>query len=308
MSCSLLYDSCIPAWLRRLLTSSAALQIKLIARANSAVADAYLSPIIRRYIESFAAGFEGGLHAFGSKLLLMQSDGGLTTWNNFSGLRSVLSGPAGGVIGFSRTCYDADIKRPLVALDMGGTSTDCARYDGELDHSFESITAEVVIASPQLKISTIAAGGGSRLFWRNGLMMVGPESASAHPGPACYKKGGPLAITDANLQLGRLLPETFPHIFGPHEDEPLSSKATQIAFEEITDRINADKGAAAPMSKEEVALGFLRVAVEAMCRPVRSLTEARGFEIAAHDLVLFGGAGGQVACALARSLGMQRAM
>lgn len=137
----------------------------------------------------------------------MQSDGGLCTWNNFSGLRAILSGPAGGVIGFSRTCFDEDEAVPLIGCDIGGTSTDVSRYSGKLEHVFETAVAQVIIQAPQLDINTVAAGGGSRLFYRNGLFVVGPESAGAHPGPACYKKGGPLAITDANLVLGRLLPE-----------------------------------------------------------------------------------------------------
>jgi 5-oxoprolinase (ATP-hydrolysing) len=146
--------------------------IKLVSRANSATADAYLTPVTRRYIEGFGAGFQGGLEAFGSKLLFMQSDGGLCAWDSFSGLRAILSGPAGGVVGYSKTCYDG---RPLIAVDMGGTSTDVSRYDGKLEHVFETTTAEVIIQAPQLDINTVAAGGGSRLFYRYGMFVVGPE-------------------------------------------------------------------------------------------------------------------------------------
>ncbi|KAK0236133.1 Hydantoinase B/oxoprolinase-domain-containing protein [Armillaria nabsnona] len=278
--------------------------IKIVSRANSAIADAYLSPVTRAYIETFAEGFEGGLDALGNKLLFMQSDGGLCSWRNFSGLRAVLSGPAGGVIGYSKTCYDANDGTPLVSVDMGGTSTDVSRYNGHLEHVFETATAEVIIQAPQLDINTVAAGGGSRLFWENGMFVVGPESAGAHPGPACYRKGGPLAVTDANLLLGRLLPEHFPKIFGPNEDEALDMDITRRLFEELTAKISAEKGT--KMTPEEVASGFLRVANEAMSRPIRTLTEARGFESASHNLVIFGGAGGQHGTAIASILGITR--
>ncbi|KAK0469551.1 Hydantoinase B/oxoprolinase-domain-containing protein [Desarmillaria tabescens] len=278
--------------------------IKIVSRANSAIADAYLSPVTRAYIETFAEGFEGGLDTLGNKLLFMQSDGGLCSWRNFSGLRAVLSGPAGGVIGYSKTCYDANDGTPLVSVDMGGTSTDVSRYNGHLEHVFETATAEVIIQAPQLDINTVAAGGGSRLFWENGMFVVGPESAGAHPGPACYRKGGPLAVTDANLLLGRLLPEHFPKIFGPNEDEALDMDITRRHFEELTARISTEKGI--KMTPEEVASGFLRVANEAMSRPIRTLTEARGFESASHNLVIFGGAGGQHGTAIASILGITR--
>ncbi|SJL03555.1 related to 5-oxo-L-prolinase [Armillaria ostoyae] len=278
--------------------------IKIVSRANSATADAYLSPVTRAYIETFARGFDGGLDALGNKLLFMQSGGGLCNWKNFSGLRAVLSGPAGGVIGYSKTCYDANDATPLVSVDMGGTSTDVSRYSGHLEHVFETTTAQVIIQAPQLDINTVAAGGGSRLFWENGMFVVGPESAGAHPGPACYRKGGPLAVTDANLLLGRLLPEHFPKIFGPNEDEPLDMNVTRKLFEELTEKINVDKNI--EMTSEEVASGFLRVANEAMSRPIRTLTEARGYESANHNLVIFGGAGGQHGTAIATLLGISR--
>ncbi|BEJ08308.1 hypothetical protein CcaverHIS641_0503930 [Cutaneotrichosporon cavernicola] len=278
--------------------------IKLVSRANSAIADAYLTPVTRRYIEGFGSGFEGGLDAFGSKLLFMQSDGGLCPWHGFSGLRAILSGPAGGVVGYSKTCYDEELGSPLIAVDMGGTSTDVSRFDGKLEHVFETTTAEVIIQAPQLDINTVAAGGGSRLFYRHGMFVVGPESATAHPGPACYRKGGPLAVTDANLILGRLLPEYFPKIFGPNEDEPLDIEASQVLFNALTEEINQGKNE--KLTVEQVAAGFLRVANETMCRPIRTLTEARGFESSAHHLVMFGGAGGQHGCSIANTLKIKR--
>lgn len=166
--------------------------IKLVSRANSSTADAYLSPITTRYIHGIGKGFKGGLEAVGNKLLFMQSDGGLTKWSQFSGLRAILSGPAGGVVGYARTSFEGT---PVLGFDMGGTSTDVSRYDGEMQHIFETTTAQVTIQAPQLDINTVAAGGGSILFWKKGLFAVGPESASAHPGPACYRKGGPLTVS-----------------------------------------------------------------------------------------------------------------
>jgi len=171
--------------------------IKIVPRAQSATADAYLSPIIQEYLASFAKGFLGGFkdEEGARKLLLSQSDGGLTLFKKFTGLRAILSGPAGGVVGMAKTCWDAEDGTPVLGFDMGGTSTDVSRYGGSLEHVFESTIAEVTIQSPQLDINTVAAGGGSMLFWRNGLFVVGPDSAGAFPGPACYGKGGPLTIS-----------------------------------------------------------------------------------------------------------------
>ncbi|ORY35049.1 Hydantoinase B/oxoprolinase-domain-containing protein [Naematelia encephala] len=279
--------------------------IKILSRANSATADAYLSPVTRRYLESFGQGFEGGLDGLGDKLLLMQSDGGLCRWDRFSGLRAVLSGPAGGVIGYSKICYDPKEGTAVVAVDMGGTSTDVSRYAGSLEHVTETTTAQVILTATSLDVNTVAAGGGSRLFWQNNMFVVGPQSAGAHPGPVSYGKGGPLAVTDANLLLGRLLPEQFPKIFGPNEDQPLDVAATRKAFEDLAVTINAEKKGE-ELTVEEIASGFLEVANEAMCRPIRTLTEARGFSTAEHNLVIFGGAGGQHGCAIASALNIRR--
>lgn len=183
---------------------------------------------------------------------------------------------------------------------MGGTSTDVSRYDGKLEHTFENTISGVTVMAPQLDINTVAAGGGSILFWRHGLFVVGPESAGAHPGPACYRKGGPLTVTDANLFLGRLLPEYFPKIFGPNENEPLDVEVTRQKFTELADQINAETGQ--KKTPEEIALGFIQVANESMAKPIRALTEARGYDTSAHNLACFGGAGGQHACAIASSL------
>jgi 5-oxoprolinase (ATP-hydrolysing) len=183
---------------------------------------------------------------------------------------------------------------------MGGTSTDVSRYDGKLEHTFENTISGVSVMAPQLDINTVAAGGGSILFWRHGLFVVGPESAGAHPGPACYRKGGPLTVTDANLFLGRLLPDYFPKIFGPSENEPLDVEVTHQKFSELADQINAETGQT--KTPEEIALGFIQVANESMAKPIRALTEARGYDTSAHNLACFGGAGGQHACAIASSL------
>jgi len=292
--------------------------IKLVPRATSAAADAYLTPEIKRYISGFEKGFAGGLGRAsvrkgggkGARCEFMQSDGGLVDVSKFSGLRAILSGPAGGVVGYALTSYDPETKIPVIGFDMGGTSTDVSRYgSGRYEHVFETTTAGITIQSPQLDINTVAAGGGSRLFWRNGLFVVGPESAGAHPGPACYRKGGPLTVTDANLFLGRLLPEFFPKIFGKSENEALDESASEELFKELTEEINGElcaKEGNKPMSPEEVAYGFIKIANESMTRPIRSLTEAKGYDTSIHRLSTFGGAGGQHAVAIAESLGIRQ--
>lgn len=293
--------------------------IKLVPRATSACADAYLTPAIKKYIAGFQAGFEGGLGtasvkkeegAKGARCEFMQSDGGLVDVDLFSGLRAILSGPAGGVVGYALTSYDPSIKTPVIGFDMGGTSTDVSRYgSGRYEHVFETTTAGVTIQSPQLDINTVAAGGGSRLFFRNGLFVVGPESAGAHPGPACYRKGGPLTVTDANLFLGRLLPDFFPKIFGKTEDQALDETASEKLFVELTEGINKDVAGddkEKQMSPDEVAYGFIKIANETMTRPIRSLTEAKGHDTSQHRLATFGGAGGQHAVAIAESLGIKQ--
>ncbi|KAJ2605795.1 hypothetical protein EV177_006076 [Coemansia sp. RSA 1804] len=294
------------------LSSDLVPMIKIVPRAHSATADAYLTPVIRRYVDGFSSGFDDGI--LDMRVDFMQSDGGLAPVDRFSGLRAILSGPAAGVVGYAVTSYSIDEKVPVIGFDMGGTSTDVSRFDGRFEHVFETTTAGVTVQAPQLDINTVAAGGGSRLFFRNGLMAVGPESAGAHPGPACYRKGGPLAVTDANLLLGRLRAEHFPHIFGDHEDQPLDLQAPRDLFVNLTDRINSEMQAErialgqvhSDKSIEQVALGFLHVANEAMCRPIRALTEAKGHDVQRHALACFGGAGGQHACAVAANLGIRR--
>lgn len=290
--------------------------IKLVSRATSVCADAYLTPAIKKYIQGFQKGFAGGLGTKsvnqepgdrGARCEFMQSDGGLVDVEKFTGLKAILSGPAGGVVGYAITSYDPETKIPVIGFDMGGTSTDVSRYgEGRYDHTFETTTAGVTIQSPQLDINTVAAGGGSMLFFRNGLFVVGPESAGAHPGPACYRKGGPATVTDANLFLGRLLPDFFPKVFGKNEDEALDLEASEKVLRELTDQVNKETGK--NMSIDEVAYGFLTVANESMTRPIRSITEAKGHDSSKHRLATFGGAGGQHAVAIADALGITQVL
>jgi 5-oxoprolinase (ATP-hydrolysing) len=298
------------------LSSKLSPMIKYVNRANSCVADAYLTPEIKKYLQSFESGLKYGLKTVddpeGSKGVscqFMQSDGGLVDASRFSGLKAILSGPAGGVVGYSRTCYNEKNPIPLIGFDMGGTSTDVSRFgDGKFDHVFETTTAGITIQSPQLDINTIAAGGGSILSFRNGLMQVGPESASSHPGPACYRKGGPLTVTDANLLLGRLVPEYFPKIFGKNEDESLDIDITKEKFQTLTNDINAAHAHLEDKTAAEIAFGFLEVACENMARPIRQLTEAKGHILSSHRLVSFGGAGGQCAVQVAMVLGIKEVL
>lgn len=282
--------------------------VKMVPRGFTAAADAYLTPHIMRYIETFQAGFDSGLSHV--PVYFMQSDGGLTSVADFSGHKAILSGPAGGYVGYAVTTRwggTAGSQLQMIGFDMGGTSTDVSRYAGRYEHVFESTTAGVTIQAPQLDINTVAAGGGSRLFFRSGVFQVGPESSGAHPGPVCYRKNGYLAITDANLVLGRILPDFFPHIFGPREDEPLDAEGARAAMEAVTAEVNSHAAAAGqpPKSVDEVAMGFVRVANETMCRPIRALTQMKGHDVTQHVLACFGGAGGQHACAIAAALGIE---
>lgn len=279
--------------------------IRMLPRASSAVTDAYLTPEIQTYLQGFQSGLDSASLAT-TNWRIMQSDGGLIHPSKLSGLRALLSGPAGGVIGYGKTCYDPEDPVPVIGFDMGGTSTDVSRYAGALEHVFESTTAGISVQAPQLDINTVAAGGGSVLAWRNGIMTVGPESAGSHPGPACYRKGGPATVTDANLVLGRILPRHFPSIFGETQDQPLDVEASIQRIAEIATKINKDQGTC--LSIQEVAHGFITVANEAMCRPVRALTEARGFHTSEHNLAAFGGAGGQHACDIAKALRINRVL
>ncbi|KAI0791315.1 5-oxoprolinase [Abortiporus biennis] len=280
--------------------------IKMVPRGVSSTADAYLTPILRQYLDGFFSGFDEKLkdgRLRSPRVEFMGSDGGLLDLNNFSGLKSILSGPAGGVVGYALTSWDPEKKHPIIGIDVGGTSTDVSRFDGRYEVVYETTTAGVTIQSPQLDINTVAAGGGSCLTFRNGLFLAGPESAGADPGPTCYKKGGPLAVTDANLLLGRLVPDYFPKIFGKSEKEPLDIEATKTAFEKLAKEINDTQEK--KLELDEIIYGFIKVANETMCRPIRALTEARGYATSKHILASFGGAGGQHACEIAHLLGIK---
>ncbi|KAJ4386603.1 hypothetical protein N0V93_009501 [Gnomoniopsis smithogilvyi] len=281
-------------------SSSTSPNIKFLIRSNSTCSEAYLYPVIRRYVESFESGFE----VLPQRFEFMCSDGGLKQAHKFKGNEALLSGPAGGVVGIAKSCYGSEDGTAIIGFDMGGTSTDVARYDGKYDYISESTIAGRTINVPMLNIATVAAGGGSILFARNGLLVVGPDSAGAHPGPACYRKGGPLTVTDANLFLGRLVLSSFPSIFGPNADQALDKEVIVEKFRDITIDFNIQTGQ--NLSPEDVALGFLNVANEAMSRPIRNATEARGFAPENHNLVCFGGAGGQHSCSIAEKLGIRR--
>ena len=280
--------------------------IKAVPRGTTTVVDAYLTPSIKIYVDNFKSGFadQNGLV---NKLLFMRSDGGLTPVKSFFGSRAVLSGPAGGVIGYARATFDRlEKKQACIGFDMGGTSTDVSRWNGSAEVIYEAKAANVTLQVPQLDIRTVAAGGGSILSFRGGIMAVGPESASAFPGPACYRRGGPATVTDANLVLGRIIPDLFPKIFGPTEDMPLDRDASYSRLGELALEINKVEQAngRAAKSVEDVAEGFIQVANEAMCRPIRNLTQARGYDCRNHVLSVFGGAGGQHACSIASALNM----
>ncbi|CAO1613501.1 unnamed protein product [Sympodiomycopsis kandeliae] len=279
--------------------------VKAVSRGFSTSADAYLTPVLQQYVDSFFSGFESSLRdgTSGTHVEFMRSDGGLTDVKLLSGVSSLISGPAGGVVGAALTGFDESDGRPLISFDMGGTSTDISRYAGTYEIVYETTIAGVTISTPQLDVNTVASGGSSRLFFRNGMFVVGPESASAHPGPTCYRKGGPLAITDANVVTGHLQVDMFPKIFGHKENEGLDVEASTKGLTELTEQINKETGK--NMSVDEVAQGFIRIANETMCRPIRALTEARGYSASKHILSCFGGAGGQHACSLARSLGIK---
>ncbi|VVA20613.1 PREDICTED: 5-oxoprolinase [Prunus dulcis] len=292
------------------LSSALTPMVRAVPRGLTASVDAYLTPVIKEYLSGFMSKFDEGVEKV--NVLFMQSDGGLAPESRFSGHKAVLSGPAGGVVGYSQTLFGLETEKPLIGFDMGGTSTDVSRYAGTYEQVLETQIAGAIIQAPQLDISTVAAGGGSKLKFQFGAFRVGPESVGAHPGPVCYRKGGELAVTDANLVLGYVIPDYFPSIFGPNEDEPLDIRATRDEFDKLASQINSYRKSQDPSAKdmtvEEIALGFVNVANETMCRPIRQLTEMKGHETRNHALACFGGAGPQHACAIARSLGMKEVL
>ena len=269
--------------------------IKFVGRGDTAVVDAYLSPILRRYVNQVAS--ELDTEKTDLQLMFMMSSGGLTAAHLFQGRDAILSGPAGGIIGAVETSKLAGFEK-IIGFDMGGTSTDVAHFAGYLEKDFETEVAGVRMRAPMMKIHTVAAGGGSLLTFDGSRYRVGPESAGANPGPASYRRGGPLAVTDANVMLGKLQPDLFPAVFGPNQDERLDRDAVVSKFEEVAQQSGAT-------SSEEVAEGFLKIAVENMANAVKKISVQRGYDITRYALTCFGGAGGQHACAVADVLGMK---
>jgi 5-oxoprolinase (ATP-hydrolysing) len=271
--------------------------MKLVGRGDTTVVDAYVSPILRRYVDRITQ------HLGGARLLFMQSNGGLADARFFHGKDSILSGPAGGVVGAVRTAglvgYDK-----IISFDMGGTSTDVAHYDGEYERSFETLVAGVRMRAPMMRIHTVAAGGGSILHFDGARYRVGPDSAGADPGPACYRRGGPLCVTDANLMVGKIQPRFFPNIFGAGGDQSLDEGVVREKFSALAAEIEAATGDR--RTPEQAAEGFLKIAVENMANAIKQISIQRGYDVTEYTLNCFGGAGGQHACLVADALGITR--
>lgn len=287
--------------------------MKLVSRGDTTVVDAYLSPILRRYVEQVRRALGSDDNQGGDqldqlpgceRLMFMQSNGGLTDASLFQGKDAILSGPAGGVVGMVKTAALAG-QHKLIGFDMGGTSTDVCHYAGTYERSFETEVAGVRMRAPMMNIHTVAAGGGSVLSFADGRYQVGPESAGANPGPACYRRGGPLTVTDCNVMLGKLQAAHFPPVFGPGGDEPLDAAVVREKFEALAQQIAAHTGGAA-RPPEQVAAGFLRIAVENMANAIKKISVQRGYDVSQYTLNCFGGAGGQHACLVADSLGMRK--
>ena len=269
--------------------------MKLVSRGDTTVVDAYLSPLLRRYVDQVAAELGG------TRLMFMQSSGGLTDATLFQGKDAILSGPAGGIVGAVETAGQAGFDK-IISFDMGGTSTDVAHYDGAYERAFETLVAGVRMRAPMMLIHTVAAGGGSICFFDGARYRVGPESAGADPGPASYRRGGPLCVTDCNVMLGTLQPEFFPHVFGPGQDEPLDAVAVREKFAALAVEIREATGD--ERTPTEVAAGFLKIAVENMANAIKKISVQRGYDVTGYTLNCFGGAGGQHACLVADALGM----
>ncbi|HVT56055.1 MAG TPA: hydantoinase/oxoprolinase family protein, partial [Xanthobacteraceae bacterium] len=301
--------------------------VKLVGRGDTTVVDAYLSPILQRYVGQVADELGSTSHPSkrglapapqdevspsrphpeeapsavskdggGPRLMFMMSSGGLTAADLFQGKDAILSGPAGGVVGMAETGREAGLSR-LIGFDMGGTSTDVSHFDGEYERAFETEVAGVRMRAPMMLIHTVAAGGGSILHFDGSRFRVGPDSAGADPGPKCYRLNGPLTVTDANVMAGKLIPDFFPKIFGARHDQPLDAKAVQDAFSELAQEI--------VKRPEEIADGFITIAVENMANAIKKISVARGYDVTRYALNCFGGAGGQHACLVADALGMK---
>ena len=273
--------------------------MKLVSRGDTTVADAYLSPILRRYVTEVARELED------IPLLFMQSNGGLADAASFRGKDSIVSGPAGGIVGMARTAQRAGFDK-AIGFDMGGTSTDVSHFAGDFEREYETQVAGVRMRAPMLAIHTVAAGGGSVLHFDGSRYRVGPDSAGADPGPACYRRGGPLTLTDANVLLGRIQPDYFPRVFGTRGDQPLDAEITRASFTELSEQITAATGD--DRGPEQVAAGFIEIAVANMANAIKKISVQRGYDVTEYVLNVFGGAGGQHACAVADALGMTRVL
>ncbi|MEX2200684.1 MAG: hydantoinase/oxoprolinase family protein, partial [Dongiaceae bacterium] len=270
--------------------------MKLVSRGDTTVVDAYVSPILRRYVDLVASELGAA-----TRLMFMQSNGGLADARSFQGKDSILSGPAGGIVGAVETAKRAGFGQ-IIGFDMGGTSTDVSHYNGEYERAFNTLVAGVRMRAPMMQIHTVAAGGGSILHFDGSRFRVGPDSAGADPGPACYRRGGPLTVTDANVMLGRIQPEFFPRVFGRDADQAIDVDIVRARFAELASRISKETGT--HRTPEQVAEGFLKIAVENMANAIKEISIQRGYDVTRYTLVCFGGAGGQHACAVADALGM----
>ena len=277
--------------------------MKLVSRGDTTVVDAYLSPILRRYVDRVAGDLDLGNG--GTRLQFMQSNGGLTDARLFQGKDSILSGPAGGVVGMVRTAAIAGYER-VIGFDMGGTSTDVSHFDGEYERAFETLVAGVRMRAPMMHIHTVAAGGGSILHFDGARYRVGPDSAGADPGPACYRRDGPLAVTDCNVMLGKIHPRFFPNVFGANADQTLDGDVVRKKFATMANEIAAATGERS--SAEEVAEGFRKIAIQNMANAIKKISVQRGYDVTEYTLNCFGGAGGQHACGVADALGMTRGL
>ena len=278
------------------LSSEVSPLMKLVPRGDTTVVDAYLSPVLRRYVDQVADQMRG------VRLMFMQSNGGLAEAGHFRGKDAILSGPAGGIVGMVRMSALAGFDH-VIGFDMGGTSTDVSHYAGEYERVFTTQVAGVRLRAPMLDIHTVAAGGGSILHFDGSRYRVGPDSAGADPGPACYRGGGPLTVTDANVMLGRIQPAHFPAVFGPGGDQPLDDEIVRRRFTDLAADIRARTGD--DRSPEQVAEGFLRIAVANMANAVKKISVQKGHDVTRYVLTTFGGAGGQHACAVADALGIR---
>ncbi|MEL4896001.1 hydantoinase/oxoprolinase family protein [Crocosphaera sp. Alani8] len=270
--------------------------MKLVSRGDTTVVDAYLSPILKRYVKQVSS------QLINTKLMFMKSDGGLIDADKFQGKDSILSGPAGGIVGAVQTSLRAGFKE-IITFDMGGTSTDVAHFKGEYERQLDNEIAGARMRVPVLSIHTVAAGGGSILRFDGASFKVGPESAGANPGPACYRRGGSLTVTDANVILGKIQPQYFPHIFGQEGNLPLDKDIVTHKFIELSKEI--DQATEQQNTPEKIAAGFIKIAVENMANAIKKISLQRGYDVTNYTLCTFGGAGGQVACLIADTLGIK---